>query len=615
MFGEAWVRFLGLLEHRRAFCVLLFCLVGLISGANASTEDRRVALVIGNSGYVNVPQLDNPANDAQDLAKTLRRIGFEVTEALDLDYRGMRLAVRDFSEQAEDADIALLYYAGHGIEIENTNYLIPVNAELNRAADVEFEAMRLDSLISSLAAPKGLKIVLIDACRDNPFRVTMRQTRAARSMGQGLARIEPTGVVVGYAAKGGTYALDGLERNSPYAEALMQHLETPGLELGKLFRKVRDTVFEVTEQEQEPFVYGSLPGHDIFLVDPLPVAMAAPAVLAPSAVRSSGLVLDDQELSRDFAAISAETTPTVWRSFLEKHSAHEGHPLMDLAQERVAALLLDRDIARGYSSGEPWLLSAVRSGEQVSLTREDRQLIQQSLNMMGFDTGGLDGQFGPKSRSAIGKARTRAGLTPGTNVDLALLRILPNTLVMRELQSDKVRSYSADEIPPETEPRLRKALLALEGRKLLFDYFQGRLYLVVSTPLTGSSWNLASGLAEKAGGQLVSIGSRAENDFLVDLFSQDEIFLSEDWQGHVMGPNIGLRQVDFSNEPAGGWEWSNGEPITYNGWSPGNPDNHLGRQHYARFWLKAKMNRAGAKMRHWDDASGGYGNGFIIEIQ
>lgn len=597
----------------RLFLPLSVVLFGFAVAATASTTERRVALVIGNGAYSHVPRLQNPTNDALDLAQTLRRIGFEVTEAIDLDYRDMRLAVRDFSEQAENADIALLYYAGHGIEIENTNYLIPINAELKRASDVEFEALRLDALLSALAAPKGLKIVLIDACRDNPFRVSMRQSGATRSIGRGLARIEPTGVVVGYAARGGTYALDGHQRNSPYAMALMEHLETPGLELGKLFRKVRDSVFEVTEQQQEPFVYGSLPGHDIYLVDPLPVAMPIPVPVAEAPPPAP--ILDDQELSRDFAVTSERQSPTAWRSFLQKHQVHEGHPLLELAEERMAALLLDRDIDRGYSIGEPWLATAVRSGEQISLTRQDRQLIQQSLNMMGFDTGGVDGQFGPKSRRAIGKARTRAGLAPGTNVDVALLRILPNALILRQLQSDKARSYLPDDLPSGLEPRLRKALLALKGRKLLFDYFQGHLYIVVSTPWTGSSWKFTSELAQKAGGHLVAIGSRVENDFLVDLFSQDEIFIHKDWQGHQMGPNIGLHQVDFSNEPAGGWEWANGDRVTYNGWSPGNPDNHRNQQHIARFWLRAKMNRAGGKVQYWDDGTGGYGTGFIIEIE
>lgn len=605
-----------ILRSRVFFLQAIFGLLLQAGGAEADSSERRVALLIGNGGYSHVPQLLNPANDAADLAVSLRRIGFEVTVATDLDYREMRLAVRDFSEKAEDADIALLYYAGHGIEIENTNYLIPVNAELRRAADVEFEALRLDALLSAMAAPKGLKIVLIDACRDNPFRVSMRQSGATRSIGQGLARIEPTGVVVGYAAKGGTYALDGDQRNSPYAAALIEHLETPGLELGKLFRKVRDTVFETTSQQQEPFVYGSLPGHDIFLVDPLPVAV--PATVNPTlpvAKPEQPSRLDDQELSRDFATTSERQSPTAWRSFLQKHEDHEGHPLMQLAEERMAALLLDRDIERGYSIGEPWLRTAVRSGEQISLTREDRQLIQRSLNMMGFDTGGVDGQFGPKSRRAIGRARTRAGLAPGTNVDLALLKILPNALLLRDLQSSKARSYLPEDLPEGLEPRLRKALLALKGRKLVFEYFEGHLYIVVSTPWTGTSWKFTSELAQKAGGYLVAIGSRAENDFIVDLFSQDEIFIHKDWQGHQMGPNIGLHQVDFSNEPAGGWEWANGDRVTYNGWSPGNPDNHRNQQHIARFWLKSQMDRPGAKVRFWDDGTGGYGTGFVIEIE
>ena len=230
----------------------------------AWASETRVALVIGNSDYDHVSALTNPVNDTADLGAALERIGFDVTVGHNLDYRGMRLALRDFAESAETADVVLIYFAGHGIEIDKVNYLIPTNAELQSDRDVEFEAVRLDAVIRSISNMQGLKIVLVDACRNNPFLSNMAQTSATRSLGRGLGRIDPGGVLVGYAARGGTLALDGDGRNSPYAQALLQHIEEPGLELGKLFRKVRDTVYSLTDGFQEPFTYGSLPGEDIF---------------------------------------------------------------------------------------------------------------------------------------------------------------------------------------------------------------------------------------------------------------------------------------------------------------------------------------------------------------
>lgn len=655
----------------RAFGLSGFVAVSLVlslwsgpASAEEATDPVRVALVIGNSGYAHVPQLPNPTNDASDIAGSLRRIGFDVVEKHDLDYREMRLAVRDFAKRAETADVALVYYAGHGIEIENTNYLIPVKAELKRAADVEFEALRLDTLVSALEAPQGLKIVLIDACRDNPFAVTMQQSGARRSIGRGLARVEPSGVLVGYAAKGGTYALDGETRNSPYAEALLQHLETPGLELGKLFRKVRDTVFGATDGQQEPFVYGSLPGRDIFLVEPValvvpvepeptPKPIPEPVAEAPTVTPSWTLLqnvpqtnmvpldqpaappvvekaeeppeqvaalpraaVNEQIISTDFALATEQKHLAGWRYFLQKYSNYPEHPLVVLAASKVEILTLDQDIARGYRVSEPWLASAIQAdGVTVELTRSDRRLVQHALNMMGFDTGGVDGQFGPRSRNAIAKARAKAGLTPGNKVDVALLKILPNAEAVLGLRSETARSYQPEDLPQGLEPRLRKALLKFAGKNLIFDYFGGHLYLAISTELTGNSWRAASNKAREAGGYLVAINSRAENDFVVKLFSRDPRFIKEEWNGTQLGPTIGLHQADRSREPAGGWEWDNGDPVTFKAWSPGNPDNHRGQQHIARFYLKHQMNRPGARVRYWDDGTSGYGPGYIVEIE
>ena len=255
-------------RHTRFFLqfLVIACLFCFPAASNA--KDGRVALVIGNSSYERVSSLPNTFNDSHDLADALERIGFDVTRGSNLSFREMRIAIRDFAEVAEKAKVVLIYFAGHGIEIDNANYLIPVDAELQSDRDIDLEAIRLDTLIGSVSGSDGLKIILIDACRNNPFVPNMTRTSATRSIGHGLARIDPSGVLVGYAARSGTLALDGSGRNSPYAQALLRHIEEPGLELGKMFRKVRDTVFELTDGYQEPFTYGSLPGHDIYLVSP-----------------------------------------------------------------------------------------------------------------------------------------------------------------------------------------------------------------------------------------------------------------------------------------------------------------------------------------------------------
>jgi uncharacterized caspase-like protein len=188
-------------------------------------------------------------------------------------------ALRTFADQAEAADWAVVYYAGHGIEVNGVNYLIPVDAKIAVDRDVQFEAVRLDQIMTSVDNAKKLKLILLDACRNNPFVPQMRRTVApdavaattgvgttsTRSIGRGLGEVNVSGAtLVVYAAKHGQVALDGEGGNSPFAVAVVQRLATPGVEINKLFRLVRDDVMEATAGRQEPFTYGSLPGREDF---------------------------------------------------------------------------------------------------------------------------------------------------------------------------------------------------------------------------------------------------------------------------------------------------------------------------------------------------------------
>jgi hypothetical protein len=231
---------------------------------------NRVALVIGNSGYEHAPYLPNPKKDATDIGSALERIGFKVIHVEDQGFDDMRRALSRLSQEAFGAEMAVIYYAGHGIEIDKVNYLIPADAKLKNDLAVSYEAVPLDLAVHAVSGAKKLKLVIIDACRNNPFASTMTRTIASRAIGRGLAPIEPTGgTLVAYSAKEGTVALDGEQgRNSPYAAALLQNIEQPGLEIGFLFRKVRDAVLKQTHNAQQPFRYGSLPAEAIYLVPP-----------------------------------------------------------------------------------------------------------------------------------------------------------------------------------------------------------------------------------------------------------------------------------------------------------------------------------------------------------
>jgi uncharacterized caspase-like protein len=245
---------------------------------------KRVALVIGNSAYQNVALLPNPVNDGAVIAATLKNAGFDVVDSRhDLPANEMRRALRDFADRARDADIAVIYYAGHGMEVDGTNYLIPVDAKLERDSDVYDEAVSLDRVLVSIEPAKQLRLVILDACRDNPFAKSMKRTLVSRAIGRGLAQVEPASpnTLIAYSAKAGSTAMDGDSKNSPFTLALSKHLTTPGLDVRRAFGFVRDDVLKTTNNRQEPFVYGSLGGDDVPLV-PVPAAAAAPVAPAPN---------------------------------------------------------------------------------------------------------------------------------------------------------------------------------------------------------------------------------------------------------------------------------------------------------------------------------------------
>jgi tetratricopeptide (TPR) repeat protein len=231
---------------------------------------RRAALVIGNSDYKAAGMLTNPRSDAAAVAATLGRLGFEVIERHDLGFDGMRRVLAEFEDLTAGADWALVYYAGHGMELSGKNWLIPIDAQLLRASDISDEAVALDRVLERLSAARKLRIVVLDACRNNPFTSKMVMNRVAtRAVARGLSAVEPShGEVVFFAARDGNVALDGQGRNSPFALALVKHMEEEGVELGRLFRKVTSSVLEATQNWQEPFVYGRLPDEDYYLKPP-----------------------------------------------------------------------------------------------------------------------------------------------------------------------------------------------------------------------------------------------------------------------------------------------------------------------------------------------------------
>src|SRR5215469_1724794 len=262
-------------QVKRLLFALLLAVVPVLAAAQpASPPERRVAFVIGIGAYQHAPKLANPVNDAKAIGEALRKLNFEVDEVYDADFRQLTHALREFGIKAQRADVAVIYYAGHGVQVARENYLLPADATLERERDLVYEALSLDLFLGEIAQAQKLGIILLDACRNNPFvdRLTRSVTVASRGPASaGLARVDnvPRNTLVAMATKADQTADDGAGGHSPFAEALLKNLQTPGLELSLFFRSVRDNVLQATNNTQEPFIFSSL-GANPFYFNPRP---------------------------------------------------------------------------------------------------------------------------------------------------------------------------------------------------------------------------------------------------------------------------------------------------------------------------------------------------------
>jgi formylglycine-generating enzyme required for sulfatase activity len=308
--------------------------------ATASAE-KRVALVIGNADY-KIGRLANPLNDAEAVAEALeKQLKFDkVLLRKNLAAEAFRAALREMARESAGAELGVIYFAGHGIEVAGRNYLIPVDAALGAARDIELEAVALDTVLGQLDGVRKLRLVILDACRSNPFAVR----GAKRSVTRGLVRYEPEGnnTLVAYAAKDGTTADDGKGPHSPFTEALLKHIATPGLEINFVFRRVSDDVLAATNRQQEPYLYGRLGGKEIMLVPaavkttPLPVLPPVPpGVGAPKPAADAPPPPQPSEAERAWNA--AKDTTSI--ALLEAYIGRFGDTFYgDLAKTRLTEL-------------------------------------------------------------------------------------------------------------------------------------------------------------------------------------------------------------------------------------------------------------------------------------
>ena len=263
--------------------VLTFALMAFAAApAGAGT---RLALVIGNGKYANAPKLENPANDSADIAAALRNVGFEVIEQQDASRESMTKAVREFSSRLRGTEVALFFYAGHGMQMSGENYLLPVDADIQTPADVRFNTVNLTDIQQEMEGSGRANIIILDACRNNPFADKLAQSgRAAPSRGLGRIDAAGEGSLIVYSTQPNNVALDGAGRNSPFTAALLKHVITPGIEVRQMLSRVRGDVLSATERRQTPWDSSSLTG-DVYLAGAptSPPAIAAAVPIPPSA--------------------------------------------------------------------------------------------------------------------------------------------------------------------------------------------------------------------------------------------------------------------------------------------------------------------------------------------
>ena len=491
------------MTHRiagRAICLIGLAAVLLTDSGWASS---RVALVVGNGGYAaeNIPALANPVNDAKVMAKALETSGFEVRLVTDADQAGMRTAIEAFGEQLEQAGgdaVGLFYYAGHGVEVRGHNYLIPTGAEIERAVEFQTDAVPAEWVLSWMeAAGNRLNVVILDACRNNPFG-------KHRGGSQGLAQMDaPSGTLIAYSAAPGQVAVDGEGENSPYTAALALALAEPGLKVEDVFKRVRVTVETATNAKQTPWESSSLRGDFYFVAKAKKRPAPAPSpITVPETVTAELTV--QQLAARAYEA--AERIPTI-SSYQLVIEQFPGTLYAGLAEQQIEKL---------KAATTPPALSAEEAEASLGLERAERKRIQIGLRALGVNPGSADGLFGPRTRRAISKWQSSRGEPATGYLDASSAAMLleageaapppkPNRIVVQEAMDILSEALSTARSIADADGR-NNALRAIARVQVK----SGAIAEALSTARgIGEDWQRASALSDIAEAQANS-GAIAE---------------------------------------------------------------------------------------------------------
>jgi peptidoglycan hydrolase-like protein with peptidoglycan-binding domain len=401
------------MRHLTVFLSLMCMLFAADAAQDSAKADKRVAFVVGNGAYKNVAQLPNPPIDAKAMAATLRNVGFDVVEGTNLTRDTMTERLLEFGKKAQGADVAVFFYAGHGIAISGTNYLLPVDADIKSEMDVKLgAAINIDLTLDQTMSDAKVKLVFLDACRDNPFAAKIKSNASTRSVsvGSGLAEMKSgEGTLIAFATGPGQTALDGQEgTNSPFTRALIAHITTPGIEIQQAMTEVRAQVNEETNKGQLPWGHTNLIGSVYLNPAAAPAATAAGSSPSPVAVASTG---GSSDVELEFwRSIKDSNKPEELNAYL---TSYPNGQFKSLALARIVSLengpsTTTRNLTTGVDPATFTADSNQTTEDQIGLDKGQRRDVQRRLTGLGFDIK-ANGKFDEDTRAVISRWQSARG--------------------------------------------------------------------------------------------------------------------------------------------------------------------------------------------------------------
>jgi hypothetical protein len=526
-----------------------------VAGQVLADDGKRLALIVGMTDYVAAGVLPNAVRDAEAFDAYLREQGFDTDLVLNANRRGLAEALARFSRKIGPEDVALFYYAGHGMQLHGENFLVGTDAKLESEFDVPGETMALSEIVNALEKRARISLVFLDACRNNPLADRLNREVEGASRGaatRGLAPVETksAGTLVAFAAAPGQVAADGTDGHSPFTRALIAHLAGPGLEIGTAFKRVIRAVRLETGGKQSPQILSSLDlefylnqdGPNLGTVKTEPAQPTVPAVDIAAV---------------DFAKAMRVDTIRTWKRFIGKHGDSS---YADAARQSVQRL------AASDTLKSP--LVAMAQEQKLFDSKEKLSSAQEALRREGFDTGQTDGTLGGQTRRAVTSFQTARGLIQSGFLDQetsAALGLGFAHVDHQVLSAAIARRYEAADLEGLEDEAIVSVVRCLASFSLTYGMFDGHVY-AAAYGTRQVDWQEARATAERCGGHLATIGDSDENAFVASLVNADTRFFDSLFEGgehRRVGPWIGFVN---ENGAADAWAWTTGAAVAYDKW-------------------------------------------------